>query len=227
MDNESSDIVQPSMANLIFTGLFGILIGLIVGCINMTTIKIKEVKELPPAEEMELKAVYFVKGDERGGKEYILAQKQFEASRPGNLNLVEGQLNQWARKAFKVSSRSGDDDGNKIFGLAIEFGQPNFNMENDSLQIASYLSFPQLAAGKKFLFQARGGFAQTDGIWEFRPEKAYIGSCPIPNIGGLPNIVENLLLNSYLENKDMGNMERSWLKIKSIQFNSGFLIVSI
>jgi len=205
----------PGLAGAIVAAILSVIIGGALAAANLVILPVVVVKEIPPEEERVPKTVYFISGGDKGGNTWKQKRTFLQGGRSGSLLLIEGDLNRWAKSTFKPDPQK-DEAGGLLSKISMVPETPNFRIIDDQLQISSQLTIPIVGGGKRFLFQARGNFVNEAGVNKFKAESGYIGTCPIPKFGGLPNIVYNLLASKFMQSEEYEALNPNWSQLSQV-----------
>jgi hypothetical protein len=203
---------EGSLAGSVLLGVISAVIGATVGLVNLLSLGVQEVKEIPEEEEFNTKAVYYIAGGQRGGSAWKSKRIVLERGRAGTLSLAEGELNSWARSSFKPDPKA-EEPVTGPLGITAE--QVNFRIADGKLQISARVKTPA-AAGKTYLFQTSGAFEKKGDQFAFVPETAMIGTCPVPTIGGIASQVFGMLLPTYLASEEFGELNPAWAALTDV-----------
>ena len=215
----------PGIVAVFFGALISVIIGMLFAGINMLTVSVAEVSELPPEEERQVGTVYFIKGQGKGGSGWKRKRIQLISQRPGAIRLPEGELNVWARTSLRPDPKKKDEEGGGL--IKVEPSPPNFRINEGEFQVASYVGFPQLHGSKKFVYQAKGAFANEAGIFRFTAHSGFIGSCPIPPIPGLNSFLFNFLAETFINSEEYGEMNSIWKLLSDVSVDGEELVLVI
>ncbi len=212
---EKEESSGPGLAGAIVAAILSVLIGGLLAAANLLILPVSVVKELPPEEERVPKALYYVSGLDKGGNTWKQKMALLERGQSGALLVSEGELNRWAKSSFKPDPKKAEEGGflSKI-SLKPEF--PNFRIVEDQLQVSTQVSIPILGEGKKFLYQGKGRFVNQS----FKVESGYIGSCPIPNFAGLPNMVYKHVASTLFDSEEGVKLGEIWAQVNDVSIEN-------
>lgn len=209
----------PKPYEIAVAAVLSLLVGVIGAAGFLAFTPPEEVSELPDEEDREFARVYYVAG-EQGGREHAtwdLKRQAIEAGQTGTMELVEEELNQWAAATYR-------DDAETAAGpLQITAGQPKFHLA-DNLQVAADLEWSIFGASQNFQSVAWGNFERRRGEFVFRPERVYIGSCPIPGAFGLAQRMFNRVAGAYEVSPEL---REGWSQLAAVEVTEGEMKVTI
>ncbi len=211
-ENEASG---PGWGGAIVAAILSTIIGVVLAVANLIILPVASVKEIPPEEEQVPKTVYFISGGDKGGSTWKQKKTFLESGQSGTLLLLEGDLNRWAKSSFRPDPKQ-NEDGGLLSQITMVPETPNFRIADEKLQVSSQLVIPILGEGKKFTYQAVGSFVGDSGSNKFKAESGYIGTCPIPNIAGLPDRVYNLLASKFLQSEEYTALNPNWTQLSQV-----------
>lgn len=185
---------EPRLYEIVIAAVLSGILG-VVGAVAYLALQApEEVDELPAAEDRELGRLYYVVGA-KGDESHATWEAKVEAlksGRSGTFSVVEQELNQWA--AARLGSKAGEkgadgaegeegeapaDDGEKPF-LHVEPGTPNFHIAENRLFIGAPLEWNFFGMTRSFDALTSGQFEERDGVFAYKHDRVYVGSCPLP-----------------------------------------------
>lgn len=185
----------PSATEVVLGALLGLLSGVAVACIYLVFKPVPTVRELP--KEQPRGMVYYVPGSESSAKSAGWQAKQRLFLTGKSVQLSEEEMNAWLAAAMAAAHQAGgatdeskarnDKDG--IFTPS----KPNFRIVNDRLQFGTNCTLNWYGVKTDVTLQTTGGFAKEGDHFVFKPEKLYLGSCPMHFIPGATGLMMSLI----------------------------------
>lgn len=195
------------------------VVGVLLAGFNLAVIPPQAVNELPKEEDLKPGAVYFIRGSESGGANWKSSRDAL-VSGTGPITVSEGMLNTWARAQFRPTPSSGTDS---LLSIEVLPDPPGFRLTDDKMEISSNVRVNAFGSSFNFLSQARGVMVSKGGRWVFKPERVYLGSCPIPTTGGLAGLVLGRLTNSFAGHEEYVQLAIAWERLRSARVENGLL----
>lgn len=152
-----------------------------------------------------------------GGRNWQTLEKQVAAGR-GSVTISAGELNEWARRSFRISS---PEEGGGFFTLVPE--APNFWMEPEQLHVNMGLEFTLFGNSLETRYIARGPLRVTAGGLRFSPEELYLGCAKIPTFGGVAGMLDSLLLAIFGSSETAQNVRDSLARVDTVVLSEGSL----
>lgn len=127
--------------------------------------------------------VAFVRGREpirssQGARKH----KAFLERRPGEITMVEEDVNRWLSGVYGVKERTFKLDA---IDLTLDARAPVVRFDGDEAEIGVELAMDRADTSRTFIAQARGRFVSRDDGPVFVPRTIHLNSCPLPwNLGG-------------------------------------------
>ncbi len=225
MAKKEKDDFQPSIFGSLLVAAVAIMVGIILATINLSLIAVAEVKEIPPDDESDVKVVYYVKGETKGGKNWETKRTYLEAGTPGSIFFDEGELNTWLRKTFSSKQiqkpNSGEEDKGEFLKIAAT--NPNVNIDGIDFQLSSVIEVPLYFKKFNIVYQTKGIFVKDDTGYNFVPEKSYFGSCPIPKLFGIQNRVFKIFSSDYLISEEYVALNTQWSELDVVSVENDMI----
>jgi|TARA_B110000438_G_scaffold262332_1_gene273561 hypothetical protein len=216
-----------------FFGLLAALGGAVLGLFSLVTQPVTEMRAAP--EEPDPSTVYYIKGADSGSSRWRTVRAQIFQGSAATLQVSAGDLNGWANAMFtpsklKALPSDGEDTAqppSSLFGLKVNLSSVNFRIEGDELQLAAYLEFPDLAPGKRFVYQALGSFEAGSEGPRFKARTSTLGRASlsaIPVVGGL---IHQGLLSQLSSAPEWGALSGIWTNVAAIEIAEGMATLTL
>jgi len=227
----SSKIERAKYGPGVLEVILGALLSLILGAVLAVCYLILQPVQIgkTPDKEQPTSPVIYVKGgqDEDRSKQWLRKKQLFTENSSVEVN--EDELNAWITagttpvppKPADVKKPEQPADDKKSDPKAkdkkpeppptppppagptetLQFGSPNFHIENGVLQIGreGELNIDMVGLKLPFVIQASGRFTKTPEGFVFVPDQFYIGCCPLHKLPGVAGfVVDRLLANEKL-----------------------------
>lgn len=209
----------PTPLSVALGAVLGIGMGVVLAGFNLAAIAPLVVSELPDAADQKPGAVYFIRGGDAGGADWR-ASRDALVGGTGTVSLNEGQLNVWARSQFRVTAPAGDGG---FLAVEVQPDVPGFRLADEQLELSSNVRMNAFGTAQNFLFQARGQFVNRGGRWEFEPEEAFLGSCPLPVTGGVARRITRSLTRKFLGHEEYVEIANAWERLREVRIAGGRL----
>lgn len=209
----------PKPYEIAVAAVLSLIVGVIGAAGYLAFTPLEEVNEMPDKEDRRIARIYYVPG-EQGGRQHGTwepKRQAIETGRSGTFELVEEELNQWAAATYR------DDAITETGPLQITADTPNFRIEN-GLEINVNLEWSIFGASQRFRSLAVGNFEQRRGEYVFRPDRVYVGSCPIPGAFGLARKMFDRVAGAYEVSPEL---REGWRQLASLEIAENEMKVAI
>lgn len=221
MAKKVPDQPQGSMIGVIIGALLSISVGILLAVVNQASIPVSEVREMPDEDEINPALVYYVKGDESDGTRWEPKRDRLANGTSGEYRFNTGELNRWARSQLKPPTSEDLDSF-----VTIIPSPPNFLIAGESIQVSTYLEFPQVLQ-RRVVVQSEGSFTNTADGPRYQSDRMFIGSCPIPSIGPIHRALLTFFGGYYLESEEYTEMVGPWAQVSNVAIENGQLVLNV
>lgn len=206
----------PRPVEIAIAAVLSCLLGVVGAIVLLAFQAPEEVTELPPEEDREFGRVYHVQGKKGNASHGTWEAKTeaIKAKKSGKISLVEEELNQWASRQLK------ETDAVEKPALHIEPGTPNFKIGDDELFVGAPLTWNIFGSSRTFESHTRGHFAAEGDSFVFEHGRIYVGSCPLPDLGGLATRLFRDVADSYNVSE---SLREGWANLESVSIEEGSL----
>ena len=187
----------PSLIEVTLGAALSVLLGAVAGVTYLVYKPVETVKALPKEADRVPGQIYFVEGSRDSGKarQWRTKRKQLGDSTPGEIRLVEDELNAWfapdvpaAKPAAKAPGKPGEPAAEEpLPDELVTWTPPNFRIADNAMQVACTATFNplrMLALDTPVIVQANGGFEKRADEFVYSPRTVYVGSLPLHRIPG-------------------------------------------
>ena|GEM_PF-5903321 len=214
-------VVQETRGLFIFMGL-AVLLGVFIGGWTLVFKPVRLANSLSADYYNDHRHVYFFPGQRGNSRYWAKIRRQFLKGEPGKLMADEEQLNRWSRNLLPLMN--GHFVGIKDVASLVRSGDLNFRVENNQFQMAQPTWINLGTMGGFALYQVHGRFKQEGEGFAFVPERATLGSCPMP----FPELFFYwVVLPLFEENPEYKKVARRWADIKAIEVDANVLEVTL
>ncbi len=235
---------EPTLLGIIFTGMFGVLLGLFLAIYTLSTRPVVRLEKMPEkTEELDKHTIYWLKPNDRGRPTWRDAREELLAGSRGIITLTESDLNQWARNKLNprgpdIPTPPPDAEGN--IKMAVPEGttistwkffpqNAQFKLDDTNFIMASDIFFPPIKLMKgrdiTFMAQAKGKFVKSEGSMVFHPSSLFIGHCAVPQEA--QKIVWNVFLKAFFTFKEPQELSQVWTRVSDVKVEESRLILTI
>jgi hypothetical protein len=234
----------PSVTEVALGAVLGLIVGVLAACVYLVFKPVSQVKELP--KEPSRSVVYYIPGSESSAKSKGWQAKQKQLIAGTGVTLVEDELNAWAGSiatpapAAKPAAKpkpgekpkpaekpkADAEEGGKAAPPEGYFipGTPNFRIIGDKLQVGMKCTLNWYGLAYDTTVVATGGFRRSGDVFEFAPDKVYLGSCPLHLIPA----VSGLLVSTIASKQKVSDELRIALtKVSAVTIESGTLKLAV
>lgn len=183
----------PSLTEVVLGALLGLLSGVAVACIYLVFKQVPTVRELP--KEQPRGMVYYISGSDSSAKSAGWQAKQNLFLAGKSVQLVEEELNAWLSASMAASPQSGSAEASKAKDSIFTPSKPNFKIVNDRLQLGMNCTLNWYGMMKDVTLQTSGTFEKKGDHFVFKPEKLYLGSCPLHFIPGASGLLVSIIVD--------------------------------
>ena len=239
----------PSTFEVALGALLGLLVGVLAACVFLIFKPVRTVKELP--KEPEIGAIYYIAGkvDTSRGRSWTDKQRQFISG--ASVNLTEEEVNAWAvtldpdfASKAAAAAKPAPPPAKPVPGKKpaaptpppaaasapkatptgfFNVSSPIFRLAGNQLQIASTVTLNFYGTTFDVMLVATGGFVRDENHIVFRPEKYYLGSCPLHRI---PMLAKPVTTRFYAAQKVTEELQVAWEKVTAVTVENGLLRIS-
>jgi len=203
----------PTPLSVALGALFGVTVGVLLAGFNLAVVPPLVVNELPEEKDRKPGAVYFIRGGDAGGADWRSSRDAFVTS-TAPVSVSEGELNVWARSQFRVSAPASDA---AFLSVQVLPDPPGFRVLDEQMEVSSNVRVNAFGSAQTFVFQARGKFVNRGGRWEFEPERAFLGSCPLPITAGLARRFLGSLTKTFTGHEEYVEISNAWERLREVR----------
>jgi hypothetical protein len=161
--------------------VFGLLLGVLIaaGWLVFKPVTIANAPPEPGKKPAERHAVFYITGHQGLGRSATTSAKQkaFLERTPGEIVLVEDDINRWIATTYQSLDLSKKWD---TYSTELRPTLPLVRLVDSEIEIGMVCEAQFMDSKRKFVVQARGVFEKQDGREVFVPRKMFVGSCPVP-----------------------------------------------
>lgn len=211
----------PSTSEVAFGALLGLLAGIVAGAIYLVVKPVETVTKVP--EEPTKGVVYFVPGQGGGTKGRAWQAKVAAFTAGGAVTVNEEELNAWAQSLSGAAASPKGAPPPEPANEFVSVRDLNFRLQGDRLQVAQRVRFNYFGVAKEVLLQSSGTLERAGEGVRFRPDKAFLGSCPLHALPGATGALGRLLLSKQKVPEDF---RAAWDRIVALEVEGGLLRVT-
>ncbi len=220
----------PSTVEVALGAVLGLLLGVVFAAVYLVLKPVTAVKEMP--KEPVKGAVYYLSGKTDANKARGWQAKSTTFVKGGSIVLTEEELNAWASSllAPAAPAKPGDKPATPPPAGApaanndfLSASGLNFRLEGDKLHISQKVLLNYYGVAKEVVMQAEGGFARSGDGFAFKPERVYLGSCPLHM---LPGVTPALAKALVAKQKVPDDFRAAWAKISEMAVDGGLLKIT-
>lgn len=221
----------PSIVEVIFGVILGLLAGVVVACIYLVFKPVKTVQKMP-AKEAIASTVYYLPGAMTNAKSRNWQAKQKKLLAGTAVELVEDELNAWAAtlpspgggagpaKPLKAAAKPGGAPTPPPLEGYLIPGLPNFRIADGRLQIGLKCTLNWYGIMQDVTVQTTGTFRKEGDEFVYVPETVFLGSCPLHT---LPSVSGLLLSAIASKQKIPDEIRASWAKLNNVTLEGSTL----
>lgn len=213
----------PGTLEIALGAVLGLLVGVIAACLYLVFKPVQVVKE--PPKEVERSVVYYQPGSTDAAKGRGWQAKQQTFVRGGELVISEAELNAWAASVSPGAAPAGaaKPGSAPASGDFISASGLNFRLEGERLHVGQTVLLDYFGLTKEVIMQASGGFVRTADGFVFKPDRVYLGSCPLHLVPGAAGALTSTLRDKQ---KVPDEFRAAWSKVSEIAVDDGLLKVT-
>ncbi len=193
----------PSLIEVVLGVALSLALGATMGVVFLILKPVTVAKDLPKETERVPGMIYYLEGGRDGAKGRLWKEKrkQFVDGKPGEIALVEDELNRWVTdgvkpKAPATPAPAAPAPGAKpvaatepVAESGIVFNPPNFRIRNGVLQMGMQTTITQFGETFPIVCFTQGKFVKSGEGAAFDPEKVYVGSFPLHRFPGATSYI--------------------------------------
>ncbi|MFH1499549.1 MAG: hypothetical protein ABII82_17200 [Verrucomicrobiota bacterium] len=186
---------DPGLFEVTIGVLLSLSLGALLACVFLMSRPVERVRELPA--EPKTGTVYYIEGsaDSTSGRLWQGKREQFVDRQPGELALIEDELNSWARATFKDVPAEKDQSSALP---VLKISTPNFRIQENVLQIVLEGNLQVYGTENKVVIQIRGEVQPSGEGHRFVPSEVWVGGLEASKIPGAGAFVANRMLSSFV-----------------------------
>ncbi len=226
----------PSLFEVTLGAVLSVGLG-VVGAVAYLVYKpVETVKALPKEEERVPGQIYFVEGSKETGKakQWRTKRKQLAESTPGEIALIEDELNAWfapeapaAPKPAKPGEPPAAAPEAPIPDELVTWTHPSFRIADNAVQVSCSATFNplrMLMLDVPLVVQANGGFEKDGDEFVYAPKTFYVGSLPVHRIPG----ATSYLINRVRKSQAMPEQGlEAWKRVANVTVDGRVLKIAI
>lgn len=197
------------IAAVVMLGISLAVVGAAIGFVTFALTPVKEVRQLPKEEDIDARAVYYIKGNVSGGSTWKQKQDQLLSKQPLNTALIEAELNQWSSSTFRFKEAYQKMEEQP----SVKLESPQFRIHEGTLQIATKVTLT--SSKKEFIVIVKGTF--TSGSKRFNVTEMTIGSAPLP--APIANAVFSTLVGKFTQGESMKDLTNAWASLDKVELS--------
>ncbi len=198
--------------------VFCVIIGLILGIAHLALIPVQTVRKLPPPDEREPRAVYYVQEPGGSAPTYKLKETALVSRPGGTVSVTSAELNTWASDTFRFARMPNEEESSVVLIPSA----PKFNLSNGTLNIAVMMEVKAYGKSHKLLFQTQGTFAHGAAGVEFVPEESYLGSAKLPREVVTP-LVSDFIYRIFSSAEPSQKVLEAWNELSDVRIEGDVL----
>jgi hypothetical protein len=230
----------PSLFEVTLGAALSVGLGVVAGVSYLVFKPVETVKVLPKEAERVPGQIYFVEGSKETGKakQWRTKRKLLADSAPGEIMLIEDELNAWfapdapAKPAPKPATPGKAAEpvaavDEPIPDELVTWSHPSFRIADSALQVSCSATFNPLrmvALDVPLIVQANGGFEKEGDEFVYAPKTFYVGSLPVHRIPG----ATGYLIKRAKESQAMPEQGiEAWKKVSDVTLDGRVLKLAI
>jgi hypothetical protein len=230
----------PSLMEVTLGAALSVGLGLVAGIGYLLYKPVETVKALPKEADRVPGQIYYVEGSKETGKakQWRTKRKQLADSTPGEIALIEDELNAWfapdapAKPAPKPATpvKAGEPAApveEPLPDELVTWSNPNFRITDNAVQVSCSATFNplrMLALDVPLVVQANGGFEKEGDEFVYAPKTFYVGSLPMHRIPGMTSY----LIKRAKESQAMPEQGiEAWKKVSDVTVDGRVLKLAI
>jgi len=230
----------PSLFEVTLGAVLSVGLGLVAGVAYLVYKPVETVKAPPKEADRVPGQIYFVEGSKETGKakQWRTKRKQLADSTPGEIALIEDELNLWfapeapAKAAPKpaVAGKPGEPAApvdEPLPDELVTWSHPGFRIADNSVQVSCSATFNplrMLALDVPLVVQANGGFEKDGDEFVYSPKTFYVGSLPVHRIPGVTSyLIKRAKQSQALPEEGIA----AWKKVANVTVDGRVLKIAI
>lgn len=217
----------PSTVEVALGAVLGLFFGVVFAAVYLVIKPVATVKEMPkePVKGM----VYHLSGRTDAVKARNWQAKATTFAKGGSVVATEEELNAWAASLAAASAAPAKSATPPPAAAApanndfLSAGGLNFRLDGDKLHVSQKVLLNYYGLSKEVVMQAEGGFARAGDGFVFRPERVYLGSCPMHMLPGLTPALARALV---AKQKVPDDFRAAWARISDVAVDGGLLKIT-
>ena len=153
-----------------------------------------------------------------------LAKKLF-ASASDEIEISSSDLNSWANAQFSTQAAQQNDSSENKPYIAFIPDTPQFQIASDQLHVAYPFTIEVLSQKVEMLALTSGKFATEDYIPQWKMDRLYLNSAPIPFKQAFYNLISPYVMKAVAKNEEVEKISSAWSVIKEIEINGSTMVV--
>lgn len=192
--SSSSPAHDPGLFEITLGVLLSVTLGILLACVHLAAQPVTKVRELP--KDVVEGAIYYVEGssNSQSGRQWMRKRQLLTEKQPGEIALIEDELNTWARAAYAPASASSGEKESS--GPMLVTNTPNFRIAENRLQIGFECDFQVYGFKRQVIVQLRGEVVRDGNVFAFEPDEVQVGGLPAGRLPVLGSFVANRLLSA-------------------------------
>ncbi|MBA3849006.1 MAG: hypothetical protein C0502_03295 [Opitutus sp.] len=221
----------PSTVEVALGAVLGLLLGGVFAAVYLVFKPVTAVKERP--KEPAKGVIYHLSGKTDGNKARNWQSKATTFVNGGSIIVTEEELNAWAAslngapaapaKPAAAPAAPPPAGGTPASNDFISASGLNFRLDGDKFHVSQKVLLNYYGIAKEVVMQAEGGFARSGDGFAFKPERVYLGSCPLHLLPGMtPALVRALVAKQKVSD----DFRAAWVKISDMAVDGGLLKIT-
>lgn len=205
----------PGLLSVVFGGFFAAFLGTMAAAVVLAiqpVVLVRPDDEQPPPPGR----VPYLPGDETSPDRWEPVVQQLESGDFTQLRITESTLNAVSRGLFKPDPKTATESSGGILGVKLVPSPPNFRIGKES-DFHISCGFNVTRVNRKVIMQTHGRFEPVGAGYRFAAEKMTIGSCPIPPIAGLPDLIFSMFATPFTEHSFFARMNATWRSVEELE----------
>jgi hypothetical protein len=230
----------PSLFEVTLGAVLSVGLGVVAAVGYLVYKPVETVKALPKEADRVPGQIYFVEGSKETGKakQWRTKRKALAESTPGEIDLIEDELNAWfapdvvAKPAPKPAAPGKAAEpaapvDEPLPDELVTWSHPSFRIADNSVQVSCSATFNplrMLALDVPLVVQANGGFEKDGDEFVYSPKTFYVGSLPVHRIPG----ATSYLIKRAKESQAMPEQGiAAWKKVANVTVDGRVMKIAI